>query len=103
MPTHDIDEWYRERISMSQKISKGDKDYAEYAGAPFIIGEEIATIKTAISCVPLPKEVIAMLKLRLHYLDQLRKAAFSGERADIVSILGFILGDTTRESDWERK
>ncbi len=93
MPDRDYAEIFRMKQSMSGQISTYiDHDYALYAGANLDDGLTMAFIDVCLRNNLLKQSLVPLVKLFRAYLDQRRKAHFVTERADIISILGFILG-----------
>lgn len=93
MSTRDYAEIFRIKSTMSGQIASTiDHDYALYAGASFEDANTMAFIDICLRNKIISERLIPLVKLYRVYLDQRRKAYFASERADIVSILGFILG-----------
>lgn len=82
----------QEMTRWADTIVKNDPSFKDYAGAPFEIGEELATIDTAIYLFNENKPLTMLLKLRRHYLMQLRTAYFAGVRATELTMLNFLKG-----------
>lgn len=82
----------QQKISMSQKIVKKDKDYGEYSGGNLTINDKIAKIRTLQKAGLVPKKLEPLVKFYLIYLDQQRKAFFGATSTELTK-LGFILGD----------
>lgn len=95
-------EFAKFRISMASQIVsntkvKGGADYQFYAGASLNTALKIANIIALYRAGLIPKKLLPYVKLYLIQLDQTRKAEFASIGSDILSKLGFILGDP-RES-----
>ena len=82
----------QQKITMSQKIVKKDKDYGEYAGGSLMINERRAKLLTLKKAGLIPKRLEKLIDFYLIYLDQQRKA-FLGSVSTELTKLGFILGD----------
>jgi hypothetical protein len=93
MPDRDYAEIFRMKQSMSGQISsKIDHDYALYAGASLDDGLTMSFVDVCLRNKLINERLTPLVKLYRVYLDQRRKAYFVTERADIISLLGFILG-----------
>jgi len=79
-------------------IVRQDSSFKDYAGAPIEIGEELATIDTALFLFSGHKNLALFLKLRRKYLIQLRTAYFAGVRATELTMLNFLKGVRTDQS-----
>ena len=82
----------QQKITMSQKIVKKDKEYGEYAGGSLIINNRLAKILTLKKAELIPESLKPLIDFYLIYLDQQRKA-FVGSVSTELTKLGFILGD----------
>lgn len=94
---YEIMELIRRKASMSSQIvTDKDPEYAWYAGASWDIAHKMATIDMMLKHGLIPKKVVPLAKLYRAYLDQQRKAWLSSVGSDIITKLGFILGDTRK-------
>jgi hypothetical protein len=81
----------------SQIVTDKDREYAYYAGASWPIAQQMAMIDFLLkNSFLIPKETAPYVKLYRGYLDQQRKAWLSSVGSDIITKLGFILGDTRK-------
>lgn len=85
-----------EQISMSQKLSRKDREYGEYAGGSFEIARKIAMIDLTLEYKILPEYLTPYLMLYRAWLIKEKKAFFATIGTNEVSQLGLLLGvDTT--------
>lgn len=82
----------QQKVSMSQRIVKKDKDWREYAGGNLIINDKIAKLMTLNKAGLIPTKLKPLVSLALIYLEQQRKAHFGAMSTELTK-LGFILGD----------
>jgi len=82
----------RKKVSMSQQISRKDKQYALYAGAYLDDAETMAKIDTILEFGLIPKEFVPVVEFLRAYLDRRRKAFFASVGCSEISKLGFMLG-----------
>jgi len=98
---------YRELIhittTMAETIGAFDKDFVDYAGAPFEIGKKMALIKWIKDKV-LPEDHPLQFYLDLYYdyLIQLKKAIIAGESSELTK-LGFLSAGVSYEVSAKRK
>ena len=87
-----------DQISMSQRLSQKDSEYANYAGGSLEIANKIAKIDLCLEKQILPEGFKPLLNIYRDYLIKQRKAFFATIATKELSQLGFLLGvDTSGE------
>ena len=87
-------EMMRHKISMSQKVSQKDKEYALYAGANMEDAQTMALLDHALETGMFSAETLQIIVNYRGLLDKQRKAFFASV-TDTITKLGFILGTTS--------
>lgn len=82
----------KQKVTMSQQLSRKDSEYGEYAGGDFADVKKIAQIDLFIEQKLFPEKLIPILKLYRAYLVKKRKAYFATLGSTEVTKLGFLLG-----------
>lgn len=81
-----------QQISMSQKLSAKDPEYAEYSGGDFETAQKIALIDLIKEKKLLPDYYTPLLDLYRAHLVKQRKAFFATIGSKELTQLGFLLG-----------
>ena len=84
-------EMMQHKISMSQKVSEKDQDYAKYAGANVEEAYTMALLDHALTTGMFSEHTAQIIKKYRLLLDKQRKAYFAAVSSEITK-LGFILG-----------
>lgn len=92
--SHETLEMMRHKISMSQKVSEKDKDYALYAGANMEEASTMALLDHALETGMFSGSTSDTIKNYRALLDKQRKAFFASVSSEITK-LGFILGNVS--------
>lgn len=81
-----------QEISMSQKLSAKDPEYANYAGGSFEIANKIALIDLLKEFNMFPKSFIPIVDFYRAYLIKQKKAFFATTSSRELTQLGLLLG-----------
>lgn len=82
----------KQKVTMSQQLSRKDGEYGVYSGGDFQDVKKIAQIDLLIEAKMFPEKFIPFLKLYRSYLVKKRKAFFATLGSTEVTKLGFLLG-----------
>lgn len=92
-------EIFKKTATWAEQIVSKDKDYQDYAGAPYEIGVRLAKIDIALKYLVPEGKLKTLLQLYRAYLIQQKKAWFSGILANQITMLAFIKGGRIKDID----
>jgi len=85
-------ELFRRTRSWAEEIVWKDPVFQDYAGAPWDIGDQMATIDVLLEYLVANPQARLILKLVRTFLLQKKKAFYAGVKADPIATLAFLKG-----------